>query len=548
MSIDLKSNPFYLTDEQISWVNESLAAMTLDEKAGQLFFLNASGYRDEELEKLVKEYAVGGTLFRPNKTFDELKERYAVLDGLAKYPLLKASNLESGGSGIASDGTFFSSQVGVAAAGDETLEHFAAACAYEGAKSGINITFSPVSDLSVNYMNPIIPTRSFGSDAKKAAAYTKRYVEVIQSAGIAAGAKHFPGDGIDYRDQHLHPTYNTLSKEEWYETYGQIYQGMIDAGLLSVMAGHICAPYVQMDIDPSLSPETCLPASLSPELLKGVLRGKLGFNGVIITDATIMTGFISAMDRKTAIPHAIEAGCDMLCFTTDIYEDIRFIKEGLDAGILSQNRLDEAVLRILALKAKVALKEPAFEEVPVRKWVKEAADNAVTLVKDTRSILPVTKEKFDRIRIISKGNDRTPDGESIKEIVSSAFEAAGFAAEVYEPSFKDDLGPVTSEDPRVLTVYLVNMEDISNNTATRLFWFKKHALEIPRYVNELDYIFISFAYPYHLADVPRVPVYINAYSGNRECAEAVCEKLLGKSSFKGVSPLDPFCGLIDTRI
>jgi len=545
---DLRSKPFFLTDEQIAWVKKQLEGMTLQEKAGQLFFVNASGYKPEVLDELVRDYAVGGTLFRPMMTFEELKARYAELDKIARFPLLKASNLESGGNGIVSDGVLFSSQVGVSAAGDDTAEKFARACAYEGAKAGINITFSPVSDKSVNYLNPIIPTRSFGTDQEKVEKYTRRYVEVIQAAGIAASAKHFPGDGIDFRDQHLHPTYNTLSKDEWYDSFGRIYKGMIDAGLLSVMVGHICAPAVQMDINPELTPEKCLPGCLSPELLQGVLRGRLGFNGMIVTDATIMTGFAVAMERSRAIPWAIEAGCDMLCFSTDIYEDIQFILDGVKDGILSEKRLDEAVTRILALKAAVACKTPKASEVPVREWAKEAADRAVTLVKDTREVLPVTREKYDTVRIISKGNDNIPGGGSIKEYFLERFKKAGLEAYIYEPSFKDDLGTVADLDRRVLNVYLCNMEDISNNTTTRLFWFKKHAIDIPRNIFEQGNLFISFAYPYHLIDVPRVSAYINAYTGNAECVEAVADKILGQSEFKGENPVDPFCGLIDTRI
>ncbi len=546
--IDLKGAPFNLSDEQVAWVEEQLAGMTLNEKAGQLFFVNASSYKPEVLDELVRDYCIGGTLFRPTVTFEELKNRYEELDKIAKFPLLKASNLESGGEGIVSDGTLFSSQAGVAAAGDDTAEKFALACAYEGAKAGINITFSPVSDLSRNFLNPIIPTRSYGTDQEKVEKYTRRYVEVIQAAGIAAAAKHFPGDGIDFRDQHLHPTYNTLSKDEWYDSFGRIYQGMIDAGLLGVMVGHICAPAIQMDINPDLKPEECLPGSLSPELLKGVLRDRLGFNGLIVTDATIMTGFQVAMERRKAIPWAIEAGCDMLCFTTDIYEDIRFILDGMKDGILSEERLNEAVTRILALKAVVARKAPQAEEVPVKAWAREAADRAITLVKDTKNILPVTTDRYDRIRIISKGDDKFAGGGSIKEYFLERFRAQGFEAEIYEPSFKDDLGPTSDLDPKQLNVYLCSMGDISNNTSTRLFWFKKHAIDIPAHVFEQGNLFISFAYPYHLIDVPRVSCYINAYTPNAECVEAAADKILGLSEFKGTSPVDPFCGMIDTRI
>ncbi len=553
MNIDLKAKPFLLNDSQAAWVDETFSRMTDREKAGQLFIINGSGYQEEELNKIVGEYNIGGLLFRPTETLDKVRAGFDRLDGIAKFPLLKAANLETGGIGIASDGTFFSSQAGVSAAdSSEAAEHFADTCAYEGAKAGVNLTFSPVSDISRNFFNPIIPTRSFGTDIEKVRAYTRIYVEHVQAAGIAASAKHFPGDGIDFRDQHLHPTYNTLSKDEWYATFGDIYSNMIDAGLLSVMVGHICQPEVQMDINPSLSPEECLPGSLSKELLQGVLRGKLGFNGMIITDATIMTGFTNSLPRKQGIPAAIEAGCDMICFNMDFYEDYGFVLEALENGTLSHERLDEAVYRVLALKAKVALCPPEFKGAPnINEWVKDAADRSVTLVKNKKNVVPLSTEKYESINIISIGDDKLPGGESLAEYVAGKLTAEGFKVSIFDPKsgkFGFSFKGMSTLDPKELTLYLANMGDISNNTATRLFWKAPHAQDVPRYVNELDYLFVSFAYPYHLYDIPRIPAYINAYAATKAVADAVIEKIMGRSEFKGVNPVDPFCGMIDTRL
>ena len=167
--------------------------------------------------------------------------------------------------------------------------------------------------------------------------------------GVAVAIKHFPGDGIDERDQHILTSVNSLSREEWDESFGKIYSSLISQGAETVMVGHIALPaYADRD-------ERFLPASLSRSLITGLLREKLGFNGMVSTDATPMVGFTSAMPRARAIPSAIAAGVDMILFNKDIDEDYRFLLEGIRDGILTVERLDDAVTRILATKAALGL-------------------------------------------------------------------------------------------------------------------------------------------------------------------------------------------------
>ena len=276
-------------------------------------------------------------------------------------------------------------------------EKFGKVCGTEGSSIGINWTFSPVCDLDLNFLNPITNVRTFGSDLSRVEAMTESYVRAVQSCGLAACAKHFPGDGVDYRDQHLHPTVNSLSAEEWYGSYGAVYENLINKGLLSVMTGHIAQPKVALDLNPGLSfEEAMLPASLSRTLLTGVLREKYGFNGLITSDATIMGGYCQAMERRLAIPASIMAGCDMLVFNTDFEEDYQYILDALADGRLSMERLDEAVLRILALKAKVCRKAEN-QPVPAALWHEEAAHKGITLVKNTQpEKLPISPSVIRR--------------------------------------------------------------------------------------------------------------------------------------------------------
>lgn len=463
-------------------------------------------------------------------------------------PLLKAANLEEGGTGGISDGTLFGWPMLSAAANDESIvEKFGKLCAAEGRSAGINWTFSPVCDIDMNFRNPITNVRTYGSDPERVRRFTRKYVEAVQKCGMAACAKHFPGDGVDFRDQHLHPTYNSLPAREWYDSYGAIYQHLIANGLMSIMVGHIVQPNVAMEINPGLTLADCLPASLSREMLTGVLREKFGFNGVITTDATIMGGFCMAMERRKAIPAAIAAGNDMLVFNTDFDEDYQYLLAGVKDGTVTMERLNDAVTRILALKARVCFAPPCEETVDGPVWHREAAEKAVTLVKNNQpDVFPVTPERYPRIRLIVLGKDDILDG-SVGRIALEYLQRHGFDAELYQP-WQDDLHGTAKLSRNRLTLYLANYEQASNQTTVRIDWCKKHALDGPRFLNEEPCVFVSLANPYLLQDVPRVKTYINAYTATRTVIETVIGKLMTGEPFTGVSPVDAFCGLPDTRI
>ncbi len=547
--MDLRAKPFYLNDEQLTWVFSTLASMSDEEKAGQLFCVMGGDYSPEKLLEMVAAGKVGSVLFRPVKDCEGIKADFAPLDAAAKIPLLKAANLEEGGAGAMSDGTLFGWPMLSSASNDEAVvEKFATVCAVEGRRCGINLSFSPVCDLDLNYQNPITNVRSFGSDTDKIKRFTEKYVSSLQSRGIAACAKHFPGDGVDYRDHHLHVTVNSLSADKWYDTYGRVYENLITNGLMSVMVGHIAQPHVAMDADRTLAPEDAYaPASMSPTLLGKVLRGVLGFNGLITSDATIMGGFCMYKPRREAIPAAVMAGCDMLVFNTDFEEDYAYILEALSDGRLSKERLDEAVMRILATKAAVCFKNFADEEIPAEKWHEECADKAITLVKNKNpEVFPINPERYPKIKLVCVGKDDILHG-SVKAISKSLLEKEGFEVECYDP-FADELHGSAKLSGSRLTLYMANCEQASNQTAVRINWCPKHALDIPRFLNEEPCVFVSLANPYHLQDVPMIRTYINAYTATATTIRLVIEKLMGKSEFSGVSPVDAFCGLADTKL
>lgn len=554
--IDLKGKPFYLNDEDIQWITDTKNAMSEDEKIGQLFV--PIGYSGDPgyLENVMLRHHIGGILYRCGDSV-EMQETHRYLQEHSKIPLFICANLEDGGSGIATDGTNFGKQMQAAATKDSKAAYrLGKISCSEGAAVGCNWAFAPVVDIDRNWRNPITNVRTYGNDAGCVLEYAKQYLKAAEEEHILTSIKHFPGDGCDEVDQHILTSVNDLSVVDWDASYGNIYKELIEEGAQTIMVGHIAQPAYQKYFNPDY-PDELVPATLSPELLQDLLRKKLGFNGLVITDSTCMVGFSSAMERAKAVPFSIEAGCDMFLFNKDLDEDFEYMKEGLHSGILSEQRLDEALTRILAAKAFLGLhKKEKTEIVPGKEalsilknethvsWAKENADQAVTLVKDTQDLLPISPDKQKRVLLEILG-----ECESNERVISQfakLLEEEGFLVEQYErESFETAKFDVhTFREKYDLVIYLGNVENQSNKVTNRLSWytFWGNGNNVPWFVKERPVLFVSLANPYHLVDVPMIKTYINAYSNNEYVIEAVVEKIVGKSEFKGTSPIDPFCG------
>lgn len=535
--MDLKRKPFYLDDTAIEWVNNTLNGLTEDEKIGQLFFPIGFSTEKEYLNHL-RSLGIGGLFFRPGVA-EEVQQTYEYMQRTSKVPLLTAANLEDGGNGSSIEGTAFGNQMAVAATNQTsdayTLGKIASS---EGKAVGVNFGFSPVVDLDLNFRNPITNVRTYGSDVERVIKNAKEYIQAFHDNGIMTSIKHFPGDGVDERDQHLLTSINSLSVDNWKKTFGKVYQELIDFGSKAVMVGHIAFPAYSGDE---------MPATLSPQLLQDLLRNELGFNGLTITDATPMVGFCSAMKRSEAVPYTIQAGCDMLLFNRVLEEDIQYMKDGLSKGILTKERLDEAVTRILATKASLGLHQTInhgtakFEDF--REEQLDLADRSITLVKDTQNMLPLSVEKHKRVLLQLLGS--FDSNERVLEKVKAELEKRDFEITVYEPETNFfDLGTVTSfSNDYDVVLYVANIQNASNQTVTRVHWHTLFGLgnNLPWFTKEVPTMLLSFGNPYHLYDLPMVDTVINAYCNYDHFIEMAIKKVTGESSFKGVSPVNPFC-------
>lgn len=565
----IRKFPFSLKEEQVRWVKETLENMTLDEKIGQLFVARNSGEDEDYTRRLNEVYHVGGWMGRqmPAETAVKMTN---LAQKTAKIPLLIAANFEAGGDGLLQEGTNVGPNLQIGATQDISMaQKQAYVCAREGLAVGANYAFAPVVDISYNYRNPITGTRLFGDDCEFVAEAGLAYVQEAQKQGMAVSIKHFPGDGVDERDQHLVTTINSLSCDAWDKTYGMVYQKLINAGALTVMCGHIMLPAYSKRLDPTLKDEEIMPATLAPELLQGLLRQKLGFNGLIITDASTMVGMSALMSRKKQVPYSIAAGCDMFLFTKNMDEDFAYMKQGYEEGILSEERLEEALVRILGLKAALGLPK-AKEDGSIYKNYEEAmrivgckehkdierdcADRAMTLVKNRENLIPLNPEKTPRVLLHGLTTEKGyfgDGGKDLEGIFKEVLEKEGFLVSIYQAGagLEGMVVPCRETIENYdLIIYVADLQTKSNQTTVRIEWKAPMGGDAPTFIHDVPTIFISFANPYHLQDVPRVKTFINAYKWKEANIQAVMDKLLGRSEFKGVSPVDAFCGMWDTRL
>lgn len=564
--IAYKEKPFYLSDADISWVEETLASMTLEEKVGQLFCITDVITDEEELARLIRTYHPGGFMYRCGQP-EEIQSAQRAMQRASRIPLLLSCNLESGGNGVSVNGTFFGRPLQVAATGEtEQARRLGCVCAAEGAAAGCNWAFAPIIDIDYNWRNPITNVRTFGSDPDRVLAMGGAFMDGVAQSGadMAVCIKHFPGDGVDERDQHLLSTVNSLSAEEWEATYGRIYKALIDKGAQTVMVGHILQPAMTRKLCPGIRDEDILPGSTSRCLMTDLLRGRLGFNGLITTDATPMVGFTGAKTRRDAIASALMGGADVILFCKNMDEDMAGVKEDIERGVITMERVDEAIARQLALKASLHLHEKQRTDTLVPgpdalsamgapqhlAWAEECADKAVTLVKDTQALLPLSPEKTPRVRLTVLGENQDGafgDNGGITALLKTELEAAGFQVALYDYATMEHgeiftAGVADMKEKFDLSIVAANVPTGSNNTTRRVDWITLMAANEPWYTREIPTMFISFCNPYHMFDVPFISTFVNCYSSSGFCVKAAVEKLLGKSPFKGVSPVDPWCG------
>jgi beta-glucosidase-like glycosyl hydrolase/CubicO group peptidase (beta-lactamase class C family) len=412
-AVSQERNPLLVENDQLNqeaWVDSVYNNMSLQEKVGQLFmvdiFSSAPEAKTDRLKKLISEYHIGGVIFSKGgpKRQAKLNNEF---QALSKTKLMIAMDAEWG-LAMRLDSTFaYPWNMTLGAITDNTIiEKVGRRIGEHCKRLGVHINFAPVVDINTNPKNPIIGNRSFGEDRDNVTEKSLAFMRGMQSAGILANAKHFPGHGDTDSDSHKTlPTIN-FSKERIDSIELYPYKRLISEGLSSVMVAHLNVP--------SLEPQMGLPSSLSKIIIENMLKGALGFNGLIFTDALNMKGAADFQKPGEIDLAAFLAGNDVLLISENIPKAHQLIVNAYREEVVTEERLALSVKKILYAKYKLGLQhyQPVDESFLVQDLnsvidevlYEEAMENALTILVNEENVLPIKNLQKKKIAYVNFGD------------------------------------------------------------------------------------------------------------------------------------------------
>ena len=519
-------------------------ALTLEQAIGQQFLLSFVGKQrpPEEVLTALRQHRAGGfVLFRAKNmgSLAELRGLTAALQAAAAQegqpPLLIAADQEGGQLMAIGDGTPFPGNLALGATRSEKLAYrVGRALGREVAAVGVNVNFAPVCDVNNNPDNPVVGTRSFGEDPALVARLSAAMVRGIQAAGVAATAKHFPGHGDTASDSHhaapvIPHGLDRLSRIEL-----PPFKAAIAAGVRVIMTAHIVLPALNEGRD--------VPATLSPAILKGLLRRRLRFGGLVVSDAMDMKAIDQGAGLVVDTLAAAAAGVDLMLFNLDPAQQASAHAALIQAarrGLLPTKDVHESARRILRLKAWLkGRKQPPLDVVGSREHralAREVAAASVTLVRDQAGRIPVRLAPEDRIAVVvPRPEDLTPADTSSYLVPALASALSRHHPRVDE--FFVSMNPSPS-DVRALCGTLAAYDLVVLGTINATAHPGQAALVKAVVKQGTPAIAVALRMPYDLAAYPAAPTYACTYSILPPSMDAMADALFGKTPFPGRLPV-----------
>ncbi len=407
-------NPLIVKEDfanQKKWVDSIYINLSLEEKVGQLFMVDVFSSdplsKTDKIKKLIEEQYIGGVIFSKGgpKRQAKLNNEFQAASNI---PLMVAMDAEWG-LAMRLDSTFaYPWNMTLGAIEDNRIvEKVGQRIGEHSKRLGVHINFAPVVDINTNPKNPIIGNRSFGEDKENVTEKSLAFMKGMQSAGIIANAKHFPGHGDTDTDSHKTLPTIHFSKERIDSVELYPYRRLIESGLGSVMVAHLNVPSLETQLD--------FPSSLSTTIVTDMLKGELGFNGLIFTDALNMKGAANFKEPGEIDLAAFLAGNDVLLISEDIPKAHQLLVNAFREGTITEERLAHSVKKILYAKYKVGLN--TYKPVSTRYLIEElntvwddalyeeAMENALTVLKNDRAILPIKNLQKKKIAYVNFGDD-----------------------------------------------------------------------------------------------------------------------------------------------
>lgn len=518
-------------------IEKLMKEMTLEEKIGQLFQVGFVGTKvTPEIETLIKDYHVGGVIyFRRN--LQSLEQVTALSNQLQRIafekergiPLIISADQEGGIVTRLSGGTHFPGNMALGATGDIDLAMTTGgAVAKELSGVGINMNLAPVLDVNNNPDNPIIGVRSFGEDPEKVAQLGKAFIQGMQKQGVIACGKHFPGHGDTDTDSHLDLPIIKHEQKRLEKIEFHPFKVAIKAGVDSLMTAHVYFPAIESNDG--------IPATLSHAVLSKLLREELGYQGLIITDCMEMDAIVNSFGTVQGSLMTLQAGTDMVLISHTLQkqkEAIELVINAVKRGQIPEERIEQSVYRILSLKDK----RIGLNQLPVADWRRidklasesiahQIAENAVTLVKDEATLLPLSPEEkillidfeMNGLRIVEdKGRVKSPLVELLNE------NGIKVHHHIYSQD-RSELPILDAFDKVIVCTYSVLLNPEQGELVRQL-------LEM------VPVIVVALRNPYDLKEFPNVNTFLTTYDYSKANLTVAAEIMVGKRISKGILPI-----------
>jgi beta-N-acetylhexosaminidase len=537
-----------------AWVESTMRKMTVDEKIGQLLFTtyhgsftptDAAAY--QQIMHDVNDLHVGGfiniTHMSPLGIVKSQAYPTAVLtnqlQAKSKLPLLIGADFERGTAMRLDEGTSFPTAMALAAGGDSNDAYtMGKITALEARAVGIQWIYAPDADVNNNPGNPIINTRSFGEDPQRVAEFVSRFVRGVEENGGLATAKHFPGHGDTAADSHIDLPVIRADRDRLENLELVPFRAAIAAGAGSVMTGHLSIP--------ALEPDSNTPATLSHNILTGLLREELGFQGLVVTDAMDMGGITVRYAPGEAAVRAVLAGADALLMPPVPDAAFESLQDAVKSGRISRERLDASVRRILQAKARLGLHSnrlvdlnainQKFGSVAWQKEAQEISDRGVTLLRDTPRRLPLDGTKPSRALLLAMYADPEPyPGEDLERELRSRFESVTTlrADTRFVNAGTLKLPPPDSYDVAILALF-VRVSDRKGNVDVPA---EQAALAEQIYKTGKPVITVGFGSPYLIEKFPQAETWLAVFGISDVAQISVARALFAQIPVRGKLPV-----------
>lgn len=530
------------------WANSMLRGMTLEQKVSQLFvpfafgvYRSADDPRYQRLVDLVENFQVGGVLFMQGDPFSQALLAND-LQGRSQIPLVTSQDMELGAGMRLSSTTKFPSAMAIGATRNTDMAYAAGlVTAREARALGIFQVFAPVADINNNARNPVINVRSFGEQPQLVADMVTAFTFGLQDGKVIATAKHFPGHGDTATDSHNHLPILPFDRARLDSVELVPFRAVRDAGIMSMMMGHLALP--------ELEPDVSVPATLAPAVVTSLLREDMGFKGLIVSDAMRMLGVTKSFGPGESAVRAIEAGVDVLVLSDDEYAARAAILRAIEEGRLTEERIDESVLRILTTKEWLGVHNNRFTDPADTRLIVASAHHrmlsetiaraSLTLVRNQNNLLPLHPAPR---RILSITLSETDDpllgdyfADQIKEIGSPAI----LKSQLLDlRSQRDDFAAALNEANLADVIIVPTFLPVRSGTnrlalPTHLQGFLNSLL-----AKNKPIILISFGSPYLVEALASQPsVYLAAYGDSEASQKAAVQAMFGQSTINGKLPI-----------